>query len=123
MNLIDEIAKRAGVSTATVSRTFRSPEKLRKETAAKILHIAGQLNYSPAPRRSRRKTRSPQTGAGISPNTHIGFLFFCEHPREIYTTNAFYRLLLHGVQSQAKLLGLSLEVELAERYSPPRVLP
>jgi len=120
VNPIDEIAIRAGVSTATVSRTFRAPEKLRKETATRILQIADQLNYSPTPRRSRRKSNNH---AGPTAAGNIGFLFFCEHPREIYSRDAFYGLILHGAQTQAKALGLTVEADIAERYTAPRVLP
>ncbi|MFV0439488.1 MAG: LacI family DNA-binding transcriptional regulator [Desulfopila sp.] len=39
------IAERAGVSSATVSRTFQSPQKVRKEIRDKILRIAQEHGY------------------------------------------------------------------------------
>jgi DNA-binding LacI/PurR family transcriptional regulator len=42
---MSEIAELAGVSTATVSRTLRSPEKVRPEVRERILQICEQQNY------------------------------------------------------------------------------
>ncbi len=46
-NTIYDIAKAAGVSTATVSRVFSNPEKVRDNTRKKILKIADDLGYHP----------------------------------------------------------------------------
>lgn len=46
---IAEFSKRAGVSTATVSRAFHEPEKLRKDTRDAILSLAEELGYYPSP--------------------------------------------------------------------------
>lgn len=42
-----EVAKLAGVSTATVSRAFKSGSSINDETQKKILDAAAQLNYVP----------------------------------------------------------------------------
>lgn len=58
MNM-SQIAKLAGVSIATVSRTFRSPEKVRPELRRKILEICEQNDYvynAAAGDLSRKKT-------------------------------------------------------------------
>lgn len=44
---IREVARRAGVSTATVSRTLNSPEKVSKETAARVHEAVTALRYVP----------------------------------------------------------------------------
>jgi len=46
---INEIAKRAGVSTATVSRVFNGSNLVREETRQKVLKVAKDLNYKPNP--------------------------------------------------------------------------
>jgi len=46
---IHEFSKRAGVSTATVSRAFHEPLKLRGETRDRILAVAQKLGYYPSP--------------------------------------------------------------------------
>lgn len=44
---ITDIARLAGVSSITVSRTFTAPDKVKEKTREKILHIASQLEYVP----------------------------------------------------------------------------
>lgn len=53
----------------------------------------------------------------------IGFLFFSENPKQLYASDSFYGLVLHGVQVQAKVLGLTVEVDIADRYEVPTSLP
>ena len=42
-----DVAKKAGVSTATVSFTFRRPDKVKPSTRAKVLRAAKDLDYVP----------------------------------------------------------------------------
>ena len=44
---IGEIARRAHVSTATVSRTLNQTGTVRPETARKVWRVAAELNYYP----------------------------------------------------------------------------
>lgn len=46
---ITTVAKKAGVSIATVSRAFNEKELVREETRNKIIRIAKELNYKPSP--------------------------------------------------------------------------
>ncbi len=46
---IKEIARRAGVSTATVSRTLNGNGPVKDETRRRILQIAREFNYKPNP--------------------------------------------------------------------------
>ncbi|MBN1154341.1 LacI family DNA-binding transcriptional regulator [candidate division KSB1 bacterium] len=46
---INEIAKRAGVSIATVSRALNGSKSVRDETRQKIIRLAKELNYKPNP--------------------------------------------------------------------------
>lgn len=48
MNIL-EFAQEAGVSTATVSRAFHEPDKLRPETRDHILALAQEKGYYPSP--------------------------------------------------------------------------
>ncbi|MDR3708356.1 MAG: LacI family DNA-binding transcriptional regulator [Capsulimonadaceae bacterium] len=123
MNTVEEIAKRAGVSAATVSRTFRSPEKLSQDTANRILQIADQLKYAPKPRRPRRKTMLAATEAEPVAVTTIGFLFFAKYSTDIYSSHSFYGEILHGVQDQATALGLDVKFAVVPRYSAPDEMP
>lgn len=44
---IQQVAKRAGVSTATVSRVLNGSPKVREETSARVRRVIAELNYVP----------------------------------------------------------------------------
>jgi len=44
---IQQVAKRAGVSTATVSRVLNDSPKVRKETSERVRRVIDELNYVP----------------------------------------------------------------------------
>lgn len=44
---ITDIARRVNMTTVTVSRALNRPEKVKKETLARILEVARELNYVP----------------------------------------------------------------------------
>eukprot|EP01037_Dinobryon_pediforme_P045414 gene45414-57912_t len=44
---IDDVAAAAGVSTATVSRTLASPDRVRPETRNRVLAAVRDLGYTP----------------------------------------------------------------------------
>jgi LacI family transcriptional regulator len=44
---LDDVARRAGVSTATVSRCLNSPDRVRPETRARIEAVVAELGYTP----------------------------------------------------------------------------
>ncbi|MGD7706811.1 LacI family DNA-binding transcriptional regulator [Microlunatus sp. Y2014] len=58
---IREIAKAAGVSTATVSRAFSKPEMLSPGTVEKVRQVAADLHY--VPNRSARALSTGRQGA------------------------------------------------------------
>lgn len=47
MSSVKEVAKRAGVSSATVSRVLNNDPAVKPETRNKVLHIIRELNYKP----------------------------------------------------------------------------
>lgn len=60
---IKELAARADVSMATVSRVFNFPDKVNADTRAHVLHIAKKIGYMPnASARSLRMQRSRVVG-------------------------------------------------------------
>jgi DNA-binding LacI/PurR family transcriptional regulator len=46
---IREVARQAGVSTATVSRVFNNADSVNLETRQRVMELAASLNYSPSP--------------------------------------------------------------------------
>lgn len=60
---IHAVAKKAGVSVATISRVFNSPEKVNETTRNTILAIAKELGYTPnMSARTLRTSRSKSLG-------------------------------------------------------------
>jgi LacI family transcriptional regulator len=44
---LDDVARQAGVSTATVSRCLNAPDLVRQETRDRVLAVVAALNYTP----------------------------------------------------------------------------
>jgi len=115
MPSIEDVAKRAGVSIATVSRTFRSPGLLSEKTQRRVLDAARELNYKP------RGTR-----VGLARGTAVdtlGFQFFADRPDDTLQSNAFYAAMLWGAQEEASSLGYHLIVHTTDRHRLAQELP
>lgn len=123
MPSIDDVAKKAGVSTATVSRSFRSPALLSDETQQRVLDAASQLNYRP---RGSRVRLSP-VGASIEPpqrnHETIGFQFCADRPEDTLISNTFYAQMLMGAQDEAAALGLNMLIHTTDRHRLTKALP
>lgn len=73
MSNIKDIAKFAGVSTATVSRTLREPQRVKPETAKKVNQAIEMLSYKPnLVATSLRKKRSDLVIVAV-PDIHNPF--------------------------------------------------
>lgn len=109
MASIVDVAREAGVSPATVSRTFTSPDLLSAETQERVLAAARVLNYNPKPRRlgtANVKIAGPHA---------IGFQFFSVDLQDTVATNPFYAAVLAGAQAEAAALGLHLLLHTTDR--------
>ena len=80
---IKTIAERAGVSTATVSRTFSQSNYVNKETRERILKIAEELGFSP-------KAYKKHTANSTYRNT-VGILLPA-------VNNQFYYEIINGIE-------------------------
>jgi len=89
---IVDVAKRAGVSTATVSRVINQTDSVTPETAARVRAAIAELSYRPR--------SAAQTLASRKTNT-IG-LFFSGISAD------FFFPLLHGVEAEAMEEGFGL---------------
>ena len=119
-----EVAKQAGVSTATVSRTFSTPGLLREETCAKVLETANRLNYRPRRSRSADKaTGKSSQSQKLAKTDTIGFQFFGQDESDMVGSNQFYGPVLAGAQSEAANMGMHLMMHATHRYELLERLP
>lgn len=129
MPSIQDVAEKAGVSVATVSRSFRTPELLTEETKRRVVEAARQLNYTP--RRTRAAgtageggaADSAEGGAGREAPDAIGFQFLADRPTDTLQSNTFYAPMLMGAQEAAAEAGLHLLVHTTDRHRLARALP
>lgn len=97
---IKEIAKKANVSVATVSRVLNNPEKVKNNTKEKVLNIIKKYNYRPdAIAKSMRKKK-----------TGIFSIVFSVHTDKIFETS-YSQQLLQGTISYMQKNGLKLIVD------------
>src|SRR5579884_2771410 len=101
MSSIHDVAREAGVSTATVSRTFGAPDLLSLQTRKRVLEAAARLNYRPRRAASGDAGRRPNA---ISASDFIGFQFFAGSESDVIQANAFYARVLAGAQAEAAQL-------------------
>src|SRR5512141_1649599 len=87
-----DVARRAGVSTATVSNAHRHPERLAPELLERVLRTAAALGYHPDP--VARGLRLGATGA-------VGVLYRDELPHA-FADPAFSRFLEGVAQGLAE---------------------
>lgn len=89
---IEEVAKRAGVSKATVSRAINNSPRVRAKTRNLINGIIKTLGYHPNTAAREIRTKVSRTIGMILPNI----------------TNPFYAELVRGAEDQARLSGYQI---------------
>ena len=122
MNSIREVAKQAGVSTATVSRAFNTPELISAHTHKRVLEAADRLNYRPLRARGRRADPASAAPAETS-QAFIGFQFFGANAADLPQANPFYAPLLAAAQMEAAARGLHLIVHATDGHQLAQALP
>lgn len=91
---VKEIARRAGVSTATVSRAFNDDPRVRDATKQKVLETAKSLNYRFNDAARSLKTNRTRTIGLVTPHLQ----------------NEFFMEVAEGIESCLKLSGYHLIV-------------
>ncbi|SDR18069.1 LacI family DNA-binding transcriptional regulator [Actinopolyspora saharensis] len=92
MATINEVAERAGVSTATVSRTLNGKDTVDSELAARVLAAVAELDYRPnGPARNLRRQETPVLALVISD-----------------VENPFFTAISRGVEDVAHAAGYSV---------------
>jgi len=121
MATIYDVAKQAGVSTATVSRSFSKTNRMSAETRQRVLEVAELLNYRP--RRAQLAVETPSAERQVVLTDPIGFQFFAHAESETAQTNAFYAPLLHGAQAETEASGRHLLLFTMHRHHFSGELP
>ena len=108
MSNIYEVAKRAGVSTATVSRVLSQPDVVAPATRRRVLQAVERLNYEP--NSTAQNLRTLKTGKLLVTVPDI--------------SNPFFSLILQGIEDAAMREGYSVlvgdtqhDVKREERYA------
>src|SRR4051794_34001932 len=92
MSTIYEVAKRAGVSTATVSRVLSQPDLVTPDTRRKVMQAVEFLDY--APNSAAKNLRTLRTGKLLVTVPDI--------------SNPFFALILQGIEDAAQRDGYAV---------------
>lgn len=91
---IDEVAKRAGVSKATVSRAINNSSRVKTATLKQIKRIINVLGYHPNTAARGIRTKVSKTIGIILPDI----------------SNNFYATLVRGIEDQARISGYQIMI-------------
>lgn len=96
---IRDVAAKAGVSVATVSRVFNRKGPIREDTIRKVMEIAGELQYVPHAGARSLSTRSTRTIGVVLPDLHGEFFSEVIRGIDLAARQHGYHLLLSGSHS------------------------
>ncbi|BCJ64010.1 LacI family DNA-binding transcriptional regulator [Polymorphospora rubra] len=97
MTRIDDVARRAGVSTATVSRALRGLPTVSPATRERVLEAAAELGYTASPSASRLAGGRTGTVAVVIPRVTRWFFATVVEAAEETLHEAGYDLLLYNL--------------------------
>src|SRR5579859_1468588 len=119
---IEDVAARAGVSTATVSRALRGLPRVSVATRQRVLAAARDLDYVVSASASRLASGRTSTVAVVSP--HIGRWFFGQviSGAETVLRDAGFDLLLYAVGTSERRSRFFSELPLRGRVDAVMVL-
>lgn len=105
---MDDIAREAGVTKATVSMVLRNRGSISEETRKRVLDLARQFQYTPSTRHQRR---------GRVHHGQLGLLYIAGRPLRVGPEPGGGYLLgiVQGVQEQAENAGYSVVFSIATR--------
>jgi LacI family repressor for deo operon, udp, cdd, tsx, nupC, and nupG len=98
MSDIREVARLAGVSIATVSRTFKKPELVKEKTRARVMSAANRLGYTPNIFGIRFRNSRSDTVLVLVPDISNPFFFEIIHGIEQVAHESGYSILLGDTQ-------------------------
>jgi len=114
---VKEVARLAGVSTATVSRVMSEAGGVRKELTRKVRNAARKLGYEPNPAARNLRVRSTRTLGMVFPDIENPFYASVIAGAEEVLQNAGYSLLLANYGEDPAREHLQLSTLRAERVA------
>ena len=102
---LEDVASRAGVSTATVSRCLNSPEKVVEQTRNKVMSAVDELGYTPNFGGRALASRKTNTAGAVIPTMD----------------NAIFASALQAFQKKLSAAGMTLLVASSD-YNPAQEL-
>ncbi len=100
MAVIKDVAKMAGVSTATVSKVINRPQTVKESTRIKVLEVMASLNYSPSPMAQSMRTKKTYRIAVISPDISNPFFAELYSKLRLEIVNKGYTPILYSVEDR-----------------------
>lgn len=127
---LNDVSRRAGVSTATVSRVLNNSPLVRPETRRRVLRVIQQLNYRPSPTARALARARTQTLAVLFPGIASGFYSEVLCGIDDVASERGYHVLVafsHGPQDQEELFARCLRERRADalivlQLAPPDAL-
>lgn len=96
---IRDVAAKAGVSVATVSRVFNRKGPIREDTIRRVMDVAGEMQYVPHAGARSLSTRSTRTIGVVLPDLHGEFFSEVIRGIDLAARQHGYHLLLSGSHS------------------------
>ena len=108
-----DVAKRAGVSTATASRALNGRGELADETRATVFQAASELDFRPSPAARSLRTRRTSTVGLVVPHVAHSFYASLIKGAQSFLNEAGYRLILmnSGVEAESVAAAISTLVD------------
>ena len=113
MSRIEDVAKLAGVSTATVSRVLNNTSNVSEDTRQKVMKAIEELDYTPSQfaKALAKKTRNYELGVLTSERIEN----ILNLQKDNYGIKNFYSIMLKGISDSAGENGLNLRFNTFEK--------
>jgi LacI family transcriptional regulator len=106
---LDDVARRAGVSTSTASRALNGVGELAADTRAAVVRAAAELKYRPSPvARSLRTRRSKTVGLVVPTVSHAFYAAVTQGAQSVLEEHG-YRLILVDSGEDPAPVGRAVE--------------
>ena len=105
---IRDVAAKAGVSVATVSRVFNQKGPIREDTIRRVMDVASAMQYVPHAGARSLSTRSTRTIGVLLPDLHGEFFSEVIRGVDVAARQRGYHILVSGSHSDAEEMSAML---------------